>query len=333
MQLENTSFTREHTVAENKAAGIRIKTADDIWTQKRGNSDEIALLFIGLVRAAGFNAYAMYVTNRDHAIFVSSFLDMSQLDDIIAIVQLDGKEQFFDPGERYCAFGQLHWKHTVTQGLRQTGAGTAIDKTPSATYSQAQTSRSADLELDAEGKLHGFIRITMAGVPALEWRQLALRTDQAEVKKRLEEEIQASVPPGVVVKMNHFVGLEDWKSVLLAQLDVSGSMGTPTAKRLLLPLQLLRSRRTSSFVHEKRDTAVYLRYAHTVQDSVSIELPKNIAVESVPKDVNFPLPGTRYTRQSTHSRTTLTRSSGYLYSRISTTIPPTIRVSKTSIRS
>jgi Domain of Unknown Function with PDB structure (DUF3857) len=44
MQLENASFTREHSAAENKAEGLKVKTADDIWEQKRGNDDELTLL-------------------------------------------------------------------------------------------------------------------------------------------------------------------------------------------------------------------------------------------------------------------------------------------------
>jgi hypothetical protein len=147
MKLENTSFTREHSAAENKAAGIRTKNADDIWEAKRGTADQITLLFVAMVRAAGLQAFSMDVTNRDRAVFVSSFLDKDQLDDEIAIVRIDGKEQFFDPGQRYCAFGQLHWKHTVTQGLREMNGITAIAKTPSASAAQAQTSRVANLDL------------------------------------------------------------------------------------------------------------------------------------------------------------------------------------------
>ena len=49
----------------------------------------------------------MRVTSRDHNLFSPSLLSMKQLDDDLAIVVLDGKEQFFDPGQRYCPFGQL----------------------------------------------------------------------------------------------------------------------------------------------------------------------------------------------------------------------------------
>jgi hypothetical protein len=290
MQLENTSFTRGHSQAENKAAGLKVKTADDIWEQKRGNADEITLLFIGLVRAAGMKAYAMVVTDRDTDLFQVNYLTTYQLKDYVAIAQVDGKEQYFDPGERYCAMGELHWKHTSTGGLRQTDNGTAIAETPGAPYPKAQTSRTAQLQLDPDGKVHGFIRIMMTGVPALYWRQRALLNDDAEVNKEFEDHLRETLPPGIDVKTNHFLGLAEWKSLLMVQVDVSGSMGTATSKRVFLPSSFFEASSKPLLVHDKRESQVYLQYASGTQDTVTIELPKTFSPESIPKDAKVPFP-------------------------------------------
>ena len=98
MTIENTTFTREHSGAEDKALGVRTRTAADIWAQKRGDRDEITRLFVGLARAAGFKAYVAYVTNRDSNLFVADYLDISQLDDEIAIVEVEGKRSSSTPG-------------------------------------------------------------------------------------------------------------------------------------------------------------------------------------------------------------------------------------------
>jgi hypothetical protein len=290
MQLENTNFTREHTQAENRASGIKTKTADEIWEQKRGTAEEIALLFIAMARAAGMKAYAMKVTNRDWEIFDMNYLSMYQLDDVVAIVQIDGKEQYFDPGERYCGSGQLHWKHTGTDGLRQTDAGTSLAKTPGAVYTAAQTLRVAKLQLNPDGSIHGSIAVKMAGVPPLYWRQLGLQSDEAEVSKKFEDDLRQTLPSGIDVKVTRIVGLADWKALLLVQLEVSGSVGTMTSKRVFLPSNFFEAGRRPLFVHDKREASVYLQYASQVQDSVTVGFPKNFAVESVPKDANIPFP-------------------------------------------
>ena len=239
MKLENTSFSRGHSRAEDSAEGIKIKTAEDIWEAKRGTANELTILFVGLVRAAGLKAYVAEVTDRSRAIFLEAFLSMSQLDDNIAIVELDGKEQYFDPGERYCSFGQLDWKHTMTEGLRQTDHGAELGGTPSPGYKTTTILRAADLHLDPDGKVHGSLRFTLTGNAALHWRQRALSTDEDAVKKEFEESVQSKLPAGVEVKTNHFLGLTDYDKTLMAAMDVSGSMGTATSKRVFLPTLLL----------------------------------------------------------------------------------------------
>ena len=307
MLLQNTSFTagapgdhdersgaavdqREYSPNGKMGPGSGSKTAEDTWRDKRGSADDIAMLFIGLARAAGLNAYAMAVTNRSRAHFNPNYLTMDQLDDEIAIVEIDGKEQFFDPGSRYCAFGLLNWTHTSAGGLREYGGGVAVSRTPGFGYEDAETIRSAQLDLDDRGSVQGVIRVKLSGAPALYWRQLALRTDEAEVKRQFERTLGASLPAGVQVRTNHFVGLADWKEDLLVLLDVSGTMGTVTAKRVILPAGFFEASDKPLFVNDTRDVGIDLHYPSLVQDTVVLNLPKDFAVESVPKDMRMPLP-------------------------------------------
>ncbi len=290
MKLDNSSFSRGHSRAEDSAEGIKIKTAADVWDAKRGDADEITILFVGLARAAGLKAYVAAVTNRDRAIFLKSYLSLSQLDDDIAIVELDGKEEYFDPGERYCTFGQLQWKHTITQGLRQTEHGNELGETPSVGYKATTILRSADLTLGPDGKVLGSLRITMTGNEALYWRQRALSTDEEAIKKEFEESLQGTVPAGVEVKADHFLGLTDNDKTLMAVMNMSGSMGTATSKRVFLPTLFFEAGSKPLFVHDKRTVPIDLRYPYGAQDSVVIHLPPSWTVESAPKDAQIPLP-------------------------------------------
>jgi hypothetical protein len=291
MQLENTSFTRQHSAEENKALGLRVKTASDIWEQKRGSEDELTRLFIAMVRASGMKAYDMIVTNRNRGILIPSYMEWDQLDDEIAIVPVNGQDMYFDPGQRYCEYGKLHWKHTSTMGVRQVeGGGTMTAGSIDTNYKDTQIIRIAQLTLDNSGKLQGTIRITYSGNEALRWRQSALRTDDEEIKRNFENELQRGMPAGVVVKTNHFIGLSDPDHVLMAIVDVSGSIGTATGKRVFLPGTFFEAGSKPLFVHASRENPVDLRFPYTAQDSFTLTLPQGFAVESVPKDAEFPLP-------------------------------------------
>jgi hypothetical protein len=289
MTVENTRFTREHSAAENKAQGLRVKTAADIWAQKRGSDDEINRLFISMARAAGLKAYAAAVTERQKALLNTGYLDWGQLEDEIAIVNIGGKDLFFDPGQRYCEYGKLHWMHTDVLGMRQSDNGIAPLTMPGATFQDNETVRNADLEIGPDGSLKGTIRISMGGADALRWRLKALSSDEQESKSDFEKEIQACVPDGVIVKMNHFVGISDFNSSLLATLDVSGSMGTAAGKRVLLPSSFFEARVKPIFAETKRENPIDLRFPYATEDRVTLKLAPGLSLEGLPTDTSVPM--------------------------------------------
>jgi hypothetical protein len=285
MKLENTTFTREHTEAENKAEKQKAANVAEVWQDRRGNHRQLALLFIGMARAAGFEAYAMRVTNRDENAFSKNQTDWDQLDDTIAIVKLGGIETYFDPGQPYCKFGQLHWKHTWTMGVRQTDKnGTELAQTPYPDYKDTDVTRSADLKADANGQIHGTVRIVMTGAEALSWRQEALLTDAEATKKDFHDSLASVLPSTLTLQMTSLGPLDDGEAPLIATFGVSGSMGTRTGKRLFLPASFFEAQAKPRFASATRQDPVYLHFARTVEDDVTLTLPETASLESVPKD-------------------------------------------------
>lgn len=311
MKLDNTSFTREHTAQENKADHLKIKSAQDIWTQQRGYDDEISWLFLAMVRAAGLKAYGAMVVARDRNLFDPTYMSWDQLDDGLVIVVINGKEVFFDPGQRYCEFGKLHWKHTWAGGIRQTGDGTQLFFVPGPNYQDNSLNRTAQLTLDPDGQVHGLINETMTGAQALHWRQAALRTDEAEIKKQFEDELQSSMPPGVQVKMNHFIGLTDFTLPLMVVVNVSGTLGTETGKHIFLPAVFFEAGNKPMFAEAQREYPVDLHYPYTVRDQFQLTLPANITVESLPKGGEM-----LFTPNADYVAKFVSQSNGFAYGRL-----------------
>ncbi len=290
MAFENTDFTRERSTQEDKSEGLRaVKTAQDIIDRKRGSSDELTMLFVGLARAAGMKAYVMAVTNRDNDIFNQNLMSMQQLDDDIAIVTVDGKEKFFDPGERYCAYGQLHWKHTQAKGIRQTDGGTDFATAPADPYTNSKTVRLATLTMSEDGRVSGTVKLGYTGVPALSWRQRALRADQEKVQQEMEEELRHQLPGGLSVKLDSIKYLDDPSKQLIASFSVEGPLATATAKRLFVPVEIFEANTKPKFTQPKRVMPVYFHYAYQDLDQISITFPASVSIESVPKREEIPM--------------------------------------------
>ncbi len=292
MQLENTGFLRQKSEAERKKENLKdIRDAEDVWNQKSGSPDNIALLYVALARAAGLQAWPMQVVDRDRAIFDPNYLSTYQLDDYIAIVSIGGKEVFVDPGQKDCPFGLLHWKHALTAGLRLSAKGPLLDRTPPDIFKQATTTRVADLTLDGIGNVSGSVRFVLTGGEALRWRQLALENDAEEVEKQFDESIKESIPEGVRVDFDHFLGLDDYDSNLIAIVNVSGNTGSATGKHVFLPGLFFESRAKHPFVaEEKRLIPIDVHYPTLVEDQVTYHLPAGVEAESLPQATSLQWP-------------------------------------------
>jgi hypothetical protein len=291
MGLENTRYTRAHNQKEEKAEGGHpVKNAADVLSQKRGSQSQLTALFVGMARAAGMKAYFMYVPDRSEEIFVPDWLSFRQFDDVIAIVNVDGKEMYFDPGCRYCAYGHLAWEHTLVQGLRQFDKGTEFGGTPSDDYKFNEVTRVANLKMDDAGQITGTIDLTFMGADAVEWRHKALSGDEESLNHALRTHLEDMVPRTLQVKVGKIENETEYEQPLKVSYDVTGTLGTHTGKRVLLPSDIFLSGESAAFADEKRQEAVYFHYPQYVQDAQRINLPATMSVEAMPDTARFDLP-------------------------------------------
>lgn len=292
-KLENTDFTRAKTQAELKAEGLKAnKNAEIVWEQKSGSSDDLAMTYVALARAAGLTVYPMQVVNRDRAFFDGNWLNDGQLNDYIAVVMLGGKEVFVDPGQKMCPFGLLAWKHTLAGGIRETDKGPTFGVTPENTYVQNLVERVGDIVISPDGSVVGTLRFVMKGQDALRWRQVAVRNDPDEVKKRFTEWVRRVLPDGVLADTDHFVALDDPNSNLMAVVKVHGMMGTATGKHYFVPGLFFESHSDNQFAAEdKRLIPVDVHYAMKIVDQVTYHLPAGFTVESAPQTTTVPWQG------------------------------------------
>lgn len=291
MKLDNTRYSREHSTDENKAEGIKhIKSASDVLALKRGTPDELALLFLALARAAGFHAEAMAVVDRNRDFFQPNYLNANQLDDLIVLVTIAGKEHAFDPGERYMQYGVLEWAHSMAGGIRQQDGHVVIANSPGIGYKDTVIQRYADITLGPDGTVSGDATLVYTGQLAARWRQKALEDDQVQLKKDFDDEIQPDLPPGLIVKTDHFLGLDSESANLMVRMKVSGSLGTGMGKRMLLPLSVFAAGAGNPFASSHREEPIDLRYPYQEIDQVTVHLPPGYQVESLPDKTQASLP-------------------------------------------
>ncbi len=233
------------------------------------------MLYLAMLRSAGLTAYATKVVNRDQGIFDPSYMSLEQLDSTLVALSAGGKEVLLDPGEKMCPFQTTNWRHSTARGLGQSSQGVAIAATGPQQYTDNATSRVGDVYLDGQGGITGRINIIMTGQRALHWRQVALEEDDTELKKQFDrQELEQNVPEGVEAHVDHFLSMNDPYTNLMAIVDLKGSLGTATAKRLILPGFFFETRGHTPFVHEeKRLEPVDMHYGDRGNRSVHLSPP------------------------------------------------------------
>ena len=318
MTLENTDFTRSHEQREDKANGLgKLNNAAEVLAHKRGDSTQLTELFAGMARAAGLKADLMLVPDRSKGLFIAGWLNLHQLDDLIAVVSLDGKDVFFDPGSRFCAYKHLAWEHTFVQGLRQKDGGTTFEKTAGESYGTNRTMRVANLNVNANGEFEGKVDLTFTGSAALRWRQDALRGDEESLKHDLRTTLEEMLPRTLEVKVNAIKDLEEYEKPLNVSYEVNGTMGTSAGKRMVVPADLFLSDEKATFPHEKRDVAVYFSYPRIVQDALRINFHNGLVVEATPTSARYDLPKTgSYTMEVTSTPTSFTTRRNFIFNDI-----------------
>ncbi len=300
--LDNYTYLPEKSELEQKTLGLQQnRGAADVIRQKGGTRDEITRTFIALVKTAGIPAYAMRVGDRTEQIFDKTYLSTNQFDAEIAIVQLDGKDVFLDPGTRYAPYGLLNWHYTACGGIRQAAKGTEFAESPLPSYMQALTKRAVRVALKEDGSAEGTMAVLFGGQEALIRREDASRTDDEGRKKLLEDELRSWLPGGAQVTLTKAPQWDAIESPLIADFKVSTPLAVSAGHRWTIPVDLLQVNETPMFPHAERVNHVYLSYPFREIDDVGITVPASMSVETLPQSeevkLNYALCSTQRTQK------------------------------------
>ena len=284
-QMRNTSFEREKTEQEQKREKEKaISNVEDLWKRGYGTGLQLPWLFLGLTRAAGIEAYPVWVSSRNQRFFNPNMMRADDLNANVVLVKLNGKDLYLDPGSAFTSFGFLPWGETGVRGLKLDKDGGAWVNTPVLEASLSKIERKADLKMDSEGSLGGKLTVTYSGLEAA-WRRVEERNeDEVHRKKALEDEVREAIPATIEVELTN---KPDWASsapTLVAQFDLKVPGWVSAAgRRALMSVGLFSASEKHVYEHATRIHPLYFHYGSEKFDDVQIDLPLGWQVSSVPQ--------------------------------------------------
>ena len=256
---------------------------EDVWKHGYGDVSDLNWLFLALVRAAGFEAAPVYVSDRYHYFFDPNLMDGHKLDYNLVLVKVGGKDVYCDPGAAFSPYGMLMWSETAVQGLRLNKDGGTWIRTPLPESASSRIVRRADLALSENGDLEGALSITYTGLEAMQRRRDEMDEDVAARKRALEDEAKQYIPAASEMELTN---QPDWTSSsapLLAEfkMKVEGWV-SGAGRKALLPVGLFSAGEKRVFEHAERVHPIYFEYPSQKEDDIRITLPHGWQVASIP---------------------------------------------------
>ncbi len=306
-QLRNTSYEVQKTEQEQKREKEKAPAnVEEVWKRRYGDGTELTWLFLGLVRAAGFEAYGVMASDRRNFFFNPNLMDSHKLDSNVVLVKVNGKDTFFDPGAAFTPYGMLMWPETGVQGLRLDKDGGTWIQTPLPESSASQISRVATLNLSESGDLEGRLTVTFSGLEGMQRRLEERNEDDADRKKSLEDEAKEYIPAATELEL---VNKPDWKSsatplVAEFKLKIPGWV-SGAGRRALLPVGLFSATEKNVFEHENRVHPIYFEFPSEKLDDITINLPLGWEVSSLPSAQDKDAKVVRYLLKAENDKSTV----------------------------
>jgi hypothetical protein len=283
-QFRNISYEVQRTQQEQKRDKEKIAlNVEDVWKRGYGNGVQLTWLYLALVRAAGFEAYGVWVSSRGNYFFSPKTMEGRKLSANVVLVKLNGKDLYFDPGAAFTPFGLLTWYETGTPGLRLDKDGGSWIRSPLPASSESRIERTAKLRLSDTGDLEGTLTVSYTGLEAMYRRLEERNADEVERRKSLEDQVKAQIPAMIVVDLTNKPDWSSSETPLVAEFDLKiPAWGSNTGRRMLVPAGAFTQHEKHIFEHSNRIHPIYFRYPFENLDDITIELPPGWQVDSIP---------------------------------------------------
>jgi hypothetical protein len=287
-QIRNLTYERTKSEQETKRESLKdAHNVGEVWARGYGSGEAITWLFLAMVRAAGFEAYPVLVSTRNKYFFNPAVMNAGNLNDNIVLVMLDGKPAYFDPGARFTPYGLLPWYETAVMARRLDKDGGQWITTTLPSSKTNHIERRAMFKLSPGGTLEGEVTETFTGQEAMSRRLQERLEDDADRKKYLENQLKAEMTTGADVQLTN---RPDWDSSTPA-MEAQYSVRIPgwaakTGSKLLAPAGLFTARHKTTFLHGTREHPIYFEIPSEADDDVSVEIPAEWKVLSLPQASN-----------------------------------------------
>ncbi|MFN0101573.1 MAG: DUF3857 domain-containing protein [Bryobacteraceae bacterium] len=255
------------------------ENSGDTLKRMMGTGYDINALFAALVNAVGFEARLAKVADRSRKFFAPQMMTPHFLPAYDIAVKYPSGWKFYDVAARHLPEGMLRWQEEGAMALVTDPKEPVMASTPMTAPDKSKVSRSAELEVQADGTIEGTFHLAYTGHLATERRTDMEDDTDEERRESVKQELAA-----------HFEGAElsDLKVQNVKDpaqpLAFSGKIriqgyAQRTGKRLFLQPAFFQKGVPPRFAASERKFDVSFDYPWSETDRVTLQLPEGMEMD------------------------------------------------------
>ena len=252
--------------------------------EKKGNSADINLMLVAMLRYAGLDANPVIISTKDN--MIPLFPTVDRLNYVIAYVRMNGKEYFLDATEEFSDINILPLKDYNWQGILIDNENMVWNLINIGYPEQTINQYAINATLNDEGELNGKLKSRYSNHGAYLFRNKVKDKDlEVHITNRESELDHVEISNYEMENANQYEGnvSESFDFYYENASEVIND------KIYLKPLSFL-SMETNPFIEETRDYPIDFGYAFKEMYNVNIAIPEGYSVETLPQSAIMKLP-------------------------------------------
>ena len=275
------NITYDTTLTEDQKDEIKPnKSTLDTYKKLQGTDSEINELFASLASALGFEARLAFGGDRSKKFFNPKQAHVSFIHFSGIAVNINGRWNYFSPGDVFVPFGLLSWNEQDTSVLLLNNKDFITTKTPPSSPEDSIAKRTGRFKLSEDGTLEGTVKIEYTGQLSNTNKLDNYNQSPSKREDILKDWIKAHMSTAEVSDIS-IDNVTDPQNPFTYKYSIKvPGYAQKTGKRLFMQPSFFEYGEQPIFSASARKYPIFFHFPWTEQDDIEIELPKGFSLDN-----------------------------------------------------
>lgn len=255
-----------------------------VYTKERGNSAEVNLILIAMLRKANLNADPVILSTRSNGALHPSLAMIQNFNHVVTSVKVGEKTYLVDATEPLLPYNMLPFQALNDKGRLINEANSTWVNLSNG--EMKITLINAEVEIDKSGVINGTIKKSYSGYDGYNIRRFV----KLESEKGYRDWLMSSHPSWSICNLN-LHNLDSLASSVNEQFEFSAaSLAEPTSIGLIVNPNFYKTDFSNPFANEQRNYPIDFGCPEMLTYTVVIKIPEGFEVDQMPENISIVLP-------------------------------------------